>query len=426
MRPILWLILIASFSVGIACAFAIRTYYFEVSPVVVVAEPGPTLKILVAKHEIPRGMEITADLVEFQEVAASEIPAKALMNFSEVYRRTPAYPIPVGCPICEDLLIPPVKKEEIATFLPAGTQLVTVEIDQVLQGTKAVQADSSLSTFSLSNERIDIRVIPRRDSHGKLAKKKNEVLRAFVAPNDLIEEGELVLENVAVHNVQQKPSVNSTTQSLVLLLDQSEVSKLSAAARKGKFRVLIRHKEPEPMSPETKPVWEVAQPQSQVKQPELETQTEPIKTEIAAVPAFEAPVLTHAEPVIQPAPVPDISSEIAEALAQKPEATKKKDRLELTFIPPQVTFQERTEIMPEIRNESPRVSVIPFVTIPSKESTFRKPPPAPPKKRELNSSNPADDPYSPFQLQQRGETTTPDSPVEPRLLRSGKKEAAVK
>ena len=240
MRLSLWLILILAFSVGMCCAFALRTFHFEAKPAVV-QTPEPKTKILVAKRTLPSGIEITADFLVFQEVALSEVPQGSLTAFAQAYRRQPAYPIPAGCPICEDLLVPLSETASQATFVPAGSQLISLDIVHVRQGDKVFPPNVPLSTVLSADQRIDIRVVPP-ETHGKLAEIKNEVLRAN-STQDFKSSGELVLENVPVHRIQRQAVADdpdSVKDSLTLRLDKSEATKIIAAAKKGQIRILLR------------------------------------------------------------------------------------------------------------------------------------------------------------------------------------------
>jgi len=242
MRLTLWLILILAFSVGMCCAFTVRYLYFDAKPVVAKTSE-PTMKILVAKRTIPSGVEITADFVVFQDVAVSEVPLGSLTSFAQVYRRQPAYPIPTGCPICEDLLVSPGEPTVQAAFLPLGSQIVALDVIHVRQGNKVFLPPQNLSTLLATDQRIDVRVVPRNEVQGKLAEKKNEVLRTF-ATQDFKESGELLLENVPIHRVQEQSNSGQTGSSKVLLvLDKNEETKLMAAAKRGQLRILV-HQEP--------------------------------------------------------------------------------------------------------------------------------------------------------------------------------------
>ena len=253
MRLSLWFVLILAFSVGMCCALAVRFLYFEAMPVVVQASE-PTTRILVATRTIPSGIEITADFVSFQEVPISEVPPGVLTSFSQVYRRQPAFPIPVGCPICEDLLLPLATTVQQAAFVPTGSQIVALDITHIRQGNRVFSTREPLSTVLSDDQRIDIRVVPP-ETQGRLAEKRNEVLRTFVA-QDIRSRGELILEDVQIHQIQRQLAVNhtgSTMDSLQLMLDESEAARLTAAARRGQLRIIVRQDEMPSSQPSESP-----------------------------------------------------------------------------------------------------------------------------------------------------------------------------
>jgi Flp pilus assembly protein CpaB len=252
-RLSLWFILIFAFSLGMCCAISIRTFYFEKKPAVGVQKTttGATTKILIAKRTIPDGVGITADFLYFQEVPVSEVPVGALSNFNQVFRRQPTIPIPEGYPICEDLLLSPAETAARATYMPTGSQFVTLDVVNIQQGNKTFAPKESLSKVLSAEQRIDVRVIPRDDVQGKFAEMKNALLRSIVA-HDFRSTGDIVLENVPIHEFQKRPVVDSTglsKESLVLALDKSEAARLAAAAKKGRIRIVVhqsREAEPPP------------------------------------------------------------------------------------------------------------------------------------------------------------------------------------
>jgi len=244
MRLSLWLILILAFSVGMCCALVVRSYYFEAAPVVAqITEP--TTKILVAMRTIPSGVEITADFVAFQEVPLSKVPTGSFHSFSQVYRRQPAYPLPADCPICEDLLLPVAVNTAETTFVPTGSQIVTLDVARIRQGDKVFSPKEPVSAMLATNQRIDIRIVPH-ETQGKLAEKRNEVIRAFASPQDIQNSGELILENVPILRIQRQivaDQTGSVRDSLKLMLDTNDAARLTTAARKGQIRIFVHSDE---------------------------------------------------------------------------------------------------------------------------------------------------------------------------------------
>jgi len=258
MRLSLWLILIFAFSMGMCCAFAVRFFYFEAASVVVHTSESTT-KILIAKRTIPSGVNITADFVLFQTVPISEVPTGALTSFAQVYRRQSAFPIPAGCPICEDLLLPQAATAMQTAFVPTGSQVVALDIVHVRQGDRFFSPKEPLSTVIADDQRIDIRVIPP-EVQGRLAEKINEVMRTFGTQN-IRKSGELVLENVPIHRIQRLFAADHTSlarDSLELMLNNGEASRLTAAARRGQIQILIRQEDMISQPTEVENIIEIA------------------------------------------------------------------------------------------------------------------------------------------------------------------------
>ena len=326
MRPILWLILCLAFSIGMCCAVALRFLYFEAMPVAV-QTAEPQTKILVAKWAIPSGIEITADFLLFQEVAVSEVPLGAITNFAQVYRRQLAYPIPAGCPICEELLLPPSAAATPTAFLPPGSQVVSLDVSHIRRGDRVVPLKEPLSTVLAVQQGVDIRVV-RPEAHGRLAEKKNEVLRTF-ASHDVRNSGDLILENVPIYRMQRQfvaDRAGSVRESLELVLDKSEAALLTAASKRGQLRILA-HQGPEKTAPppvEIERLIEVADSSTQTFSaslpfepfdvPSLSEPLLPVPVESAPIVPVDAiqqvfPVSDMEEIVdgiLPPAPVPDV------------------------------------------------------------------------------------------------------------------------
>jgi Flp pilus assembly protein CpaB len=254
MRTVSWLLLILSFALGIGCAFIVRYYMFEAKPVPI-AERKPAIKILIAKQIIPQGAEITAQAIMFVEVPITELPTAAITNFSQVYRRRSAYPISIGCPICEDLLLPYQEKDfETEKYIPAGMQVVSLEIEQIRLNDQVVEPSIPITNTLSPDQRIDIRMFPREKSQGKFSERKNQLLKAYMSKNEVAEKGELLLENIEIHQIQNQFSPNNQqrqVQTLTLVLEKNEAAQLTSAARKGRLRI-VPHRQPNQI--ETAPI----------------------------------------------------------------------------------------------------------------------------------------------------------------------------
>lgn len=275
MRTIAWLLLFVSFVLGLVSAFVVAYFTLDAKPVVVV-DTGPTVKILVAQKEIPIGAEITADYVEFRDVPVAEIPSHATTNFMQIYRRRPAYPLTVGCPVCEDLLLPRESEEtQSVKYLPVGSQVVSLEVEQLRVGTKVSEFEIPLSNVLSIGDHVDIRVIPMDEGKGEYVQRKNEILKTFAAKDSPITMGELVLENVGIYGIAGKQSElgGKQIQTVSLLLENGQAEKLNAAARDGRLRIMPHQKSQQSKlepSAETQPSQAVAHSSDNLRQTALE------------------------------------------------------------------------------------------------------------------------------------------------------------
>ena len=301
MRLSLWFGLFVAFSLGMCVALFMRVHFFTAEPVVV-QEPGPTTQILVSTRTIPVGTEITAEFVAFEEVAITEVPPSALACFKQAFRRQPAFPIPAGCPICEDLLLPARSNSLQATFVPVGSQFVTLDVTHVRQGHDVFSPDETLSGLLAPDQRVDIRVVPRDETPGRLAAIRNQVLQTF-SRYDTRNSGELLLENVPIHRIQQRPGADhsgAAPDSLVLMLDQNEAARLANAARRGQIRVLVNQDtRTAPLPIEFGDIFEVAQqPQTQpIQSPPPAPLPEAVTAEQPSPSDMEQPSTISAEPI---------------------------------------------------------------------------------------------------------------------------------
>ncbi len=237
------LFLVVVFAVGIVSAFTVAYFTLDAKPKVVVNR-GPTVKILVAKSEIAVGEEITAKSVTYQDVSIKEIPDGAVLSYTQVARRRSAFAIPVGCPICDDLLIPQAtESNQTVRFIPAGSQVVVMEIEQVRLNKQTPSAPIAVSQVLSTDDLVDIRVVPRQESKGELIDLKKSVLKANASKEELQknETGELVLENVPVRDVQSSGVTNQGKlyQTVSFLLENDQATILNRAAREGNLRISL-------------------------------------------------------------------------------------------------------------------------------------------------------------------------------------------
>jgi len=419
MRWSLWLFLILAFSAGMCCALSIRFYYFEAPPVVA-QTAEPTTKILFAKRTIPSGIEITAEFVVFQDVPISEVPSGALTSLSQVHRRQPIGSIPAGYPIFEDLLLPQAATIQQIAFVPTGSQLVTLDVVHLRQGTKVFSLKEPLSTLLSADQRIDIRVVPP-ETQGKLAEKKQELLRTF-GTQDLRNSGELILENVPIHRIQRKfagDDAGLARDALELMLDKSEADRLTAAARKGQIRVLVRpNATPQPQRAEidsivAEPFAVVADSPVPLPDPFLPNPQPPNSQPLTQPLAWDIPQNASTEPVEQvqrvaPTP-PDIVSPPTHVKAMMPLVRTDDHSQDLDPQSPEWLAGETDAIRNEgIVSFGYSEGVIAFGLVPSRTV----PPESPPVEEQPSSvvtfpllaNTPGQETFVPFQQSPQGHT----------------------
>jgi hypothetical protein len=189
---------------------------------------------------------------------------------------------------------------------------VTFDVVRVRQGDKIFSPREPLSTLFSTDQRIDIRIIPH-EGQGRLAARKNEVLRTF-ASQGFRNNGELILENVPIQRIQRQSVASHTgsiRDSLTLMLDKSEEARLMAASKKGQIRLLVHQDErtvpqPEPEAVENvceiaeqTPILSVSLPVEQPLLPDI-----PLALEQSLLIPMESAPIVPMEIVQQTAPAP--------------------------------------------------------------------------------------------------------------------------
>ncbi|MDR0869520.1 MAG: hypothetical protein LBN39_01865 [Planctomycetaceae bacterium] len=319
------LLLTLSFILGAVAAISVRLSFLDAKPVETV-DKGPTVKILITSRDIAGGAEISADAVFFEEVPVAELPEKALTNFGGLHKHRAAFPIPAGYPVCSDFL-----RDENQTgaenfgFLPAGSQVVSLEVEQLRNGDTVAELSEPITNYLTAGQRIDIRAVPEEKQQGIYVQRKNQLLRAYM-PKQNTDEGEVVLDNIEVLRVLSRQADTANirqVQSLALLLKEEDAARLNSAAKNSRLRVALC-----PLS-----VPAVAE-----ETPVIEEKTEEALQEQADVlPAqTEQEVVKNEEPAPQPATVIDFTvSAEQNTETVKAEAAKEEE--------PELPVPQRTE-----------------------------------------------------------------------------------
>ncbi len=243
MRTRSWIILFCSFILGLVGAFVVAAYTFDAKPAAI-PTVGPTVKILVTKQAIPLGAEVTAEAIAFEDIPVAELPEKALTDFNQVYRRRSVFAIPAGYPLCEDfLLAQETSLLDENRYLPAGSQIVSLEVEQLRRGDTVSKLEKPISEWLSPAQKISIKAVPRTGSKGFLAQKRDLLLKQHGPEGHLSEDGEFVLENVAIHRIEGSAQAAGKDevpriQTVSLILTDEEAEKLMQAARGGRLRVV--------------------------------------------------------------------------------------------------------------------------------------------------------------------------------------------
>jgi hypothetical protein len=256
MRTSSLVILVFAFVIGWISAKLIGQYAFVTDAPRVVVDDRPRTKILVAKTAIPVGMEILAEHVSYVDVPVSELPSRAIKSFGDVYKRKPAFPIPVNCPLCEDLLIAKNDEHnnEDTKFIPAGYTIVSLDVEflnkRQTQNINELE-NAEFGQVLKKGNHVDIRVIAKRIPKGTFATIKEQLLQTYACKFDVGSAGDIVLEDVQIHNLKSYgyDANGNSMQKVSFLLDESKLEQLANAAKKGRLRIVTHHSKTESTTP---------------------------------------------------------------------------------------------------------------------------------------------------------------------------------
>ncbi len=94
--------------------------------------PGRT--VVVAREEIPAGVELTTAILELREIPVSAVLSGALTDLDELEGRTTRYPLTLGEQVLESKLVGSdgTSGVELAYSVPAGMRAASVQFSEIM------------------------------------------------------------------------------------------------------------------------------------------------------------------------------------------------------------------------------------------------------------------------------------------------------
>jgi pilus assembly protein CpaB len=182
---------------------------------------SPKVKVLVAKAEIQPGVQLTDDLVGFQELSAEAVPEDPVTSFEQYEERSLMYPILAGDIIRQSKLG---KKGEFTRSrqIPDGMRVIAI----------AVNDTQTISGMMRPGDRVDVYVTyQKRGSRGQQTTNTSVLLKfieVFGTDNKTVSDGASKQQEVK-------------TKVVSLLVKPEQVGIIKLAESKGQLALSWRH-----------------------------------------------------------------------------------------------------------------------------------------------------------------------------------------
>jgi pilus assembly protein CpaB len=184
---------------------------------------GPTQQIWAAAANIPRGAEITAELLKPMKFPEELIPVGSFRDKEQLIGRVPHIEAPAGLPILENMLTPPGTPTGVR--VPSGYRAVAVKIDE----------GSGVDYHIEPGSRVDVVGFFQLQEAGK---------RETVA-RTLIENVEVAAVGARLSAAEEDGKGKNTRQirAVTLLVRPDKVPVLHLAEQRGKIKLSMRGNE---------------------------------------------------------------------------------------------------------------------------------------------------------------------------------------
>jgi pilus assembly protein CpaB len=187
---------------------------------------GDVVPVVVAAADLPRGGNITAELLKVKEFPKDAVPAGALSKTEDAVNRGVSIPLLKDDPVLEGKLTPKGAGRGMAALVPNGMRAYTIQTPNVAQG---------VAGFILPGNRVDV----------LLAVAENTVFGGTQIPGGTTT---MLLQNVEILAVDQKtdaPAENKVDskelRSVTLLVAPQQANLLTLGQKKGELYLALRN-----------------------------------------------------------------------------------------------------------------------------------------------------------------------------------------
>jgi pilus assembly protein CpaB len=219
-------ILIVGIAIGIAFAIALLVYYkMQNKPIIVKEERGDTLKIAVAKTDLPLAISIEKSMIKMVPYLKKNLPPGCFSDRTALKGRILIYPIKLNEPIFESRLAPTtVASGGMAVVLSPNKRAMSVSVNKVI----------GISGFIRPNNRVDVLVTTKykAGSSGPISITKTVLENILVLA---------VGQGLAGADKEKKGQSKSMTGVITLEVTPEEGEKLALATNKGSIQLALRN-----------------------------------------------------------------------------------------------------------------------------------------------------------------------------------------
>jgi pilus assembly protein CpaB len=192
-----------------------------------------TASVLVAQRDIPRGVMLTAEMVESKQWPQSMLPRKAVQRVDDIVGRAAAVPIVAGDLVTEGKLSSKDAGRGVAALIPSGMRAYTIQTSK---------AASNVAGFVLPGNRVDVLLtLHSYQNDGTGGGSTTTLLQA--------------VEILAVDQRLDAPAENKVDpkdlQSVTLLVSPRQASLLDLGQNLGQLTLSLRNLEDKAEVPST-------------------------------------------------------------------------------------------------------------------------------------------------------------------------------
>ncbi len=188
-------------------------------------QPVASVTVWAAQTDIPRGTEITEELLQAVSFPAQLVPKGALKNKEDAIGRVPRLDAPAGLPILEDMLLE--KGARAGIYVKPGFRAVAVKIDESSGVDYHLEPGSFVDVVGSFGVRTD----RGQETLARTLVENVEVAAVGPRLSVVRDKGEATDEKTAAR----------TVRAITLFVKPDDVPKLLLAEQKGRIKLSLRN-----------------------------------------------------------------------------------------------------------------------------------------------------------------------------------------